>query len=292
MSFNSSISVISTLVSPKRSKFHWFIGYRSKWWWNELDNLHTITLIGPVSHRPVPTFRKYWKNLLNPEAHLPQIVDPYWWRLQARRRLVELLNTLLEATNGQNNIIWSNMYWWKLMTWWNFSLKFVRMPRSRCVPSRRWVANGSVHWANSGQKRRLPKHIYRYCRSFNGWWMLSCTWLLLAGLGVIWLSKTCPSMDINPPHPLQWRWPQEQRLLFLEPGASRLVETMCLARPVRDLADSQVQWSIPQAYPRMSKFGRNLSRLALALEEVTCGLRKHQVLSTSKVGLLHLVWIF
>ena len=60
--------------------------------------------------------------------------------------------------------------------------------------------------------------------------------------------------SINPSHPLQWR-PQEQRLLFLEPGASRLVETMCLARPVRDLADSQVQWSIPQAYPRMSKFG-------------------------------------
>lgn len=95
-------------------------------------------------------------------------------------------------------------------------------------------------------------------------------------------------MSINPSHPLQWR-PQEQRLLFLEPGASRLVETMCLARPVRDLADSQVQWSIPQAYPRMSKFGRNLSRLALALE-VTCGLRKHQALSTSKVDLLHLLW--
>ena len=86
-------------------------------------------------------------------------------------------------------------------------------------------------------------------------------------------------MSINPPPP-QWR--QEQRLLFLEPGASRLVETMCLARPVRDLVQQihkcRCQWGLAVAYRLPENVWAEFAVCLSEFEQVGSGTRSDMVL--------------
>lgn len=118
------------------------------------------------------------------------------------------------------------------------------MPRSRCVPSRRCIANGSVHWASSGQKRRLPKedtYLYRYCRSFDG-----CVFLYMTFVGRAWSDLIIQNMSIHV---------HQSASTSMATGATSLVPGTWCFTPCGDhvfgpscqglsAADSQVQVSV------------------------------------------------